>query len=66
MWWGEGRCGYTSDSTKAGLYDRDEAASVVFNVLPGQNVAVDTIMAERFAGAPYQQIEEEIASWRSL
>lgn len=66
QWWGSERCGYTPDSLMAGQYDQDEAASVVFGSLPGQQVAVDINLADRFIGSTAEAVELELAHWRDL
>jgi hypothetical protein len=67
MWWGVDRSGYTRDVAVAGRYYRAEAASVMFDGLPGANIAIDLELAARFTGMEESGlIEAEIESWRRI
>lgn len=69
QWWGPDRAGYTDNLLRAGLYTREEAASIVFNALPGQNIPVDTDLAHMIAYDPEHYpkgIEGALIGWRNF
>lgn len=47
QWWGPDKSGYTLHISKAGQYDKHDAADIVLSGLPGSNVAVDVFFADR-------------------
>lgn len=61
QWWGPDHRGYTSDPSLAGRYARGEAADIMLNALPGQNVAFDERLALQSGS-----VEEKIADYRSM
>jgi hypothetical protein len=67
QWWGPNHEGYTLDQARAGRYNYDEAAEIVFSGLPGGSLAIEVSrLTERLAGLDAAQIEEELDGWRRL
>jgi hypothetical protein len=67
QWWGADHAGYTSHVSGAGLYSRQAASEIMFNELPGQNVAIDeSLLKNHFSDIGDASVGEIIDSWRDF
>lgn len=67
QWWKPDNQGYTEHVVGAGRYTELEAASIVFDALPGQNTPVDEQLAKnQFEGLEADQVVEKLDSYRNF
>lgn len=65
QWWRADRGGYTSRVDEAGRYDIAEVADITVSCLPGQNVAVDQVLAGQFSDLTAEEIVAKIDEFRN-
>lgn len=67
LWWRSASAGYTQHIKIAGHYSKAQAAEIMFDGLPGQNVAIEAEFAEQlFSGLSPDEITSKLDSFRSF
>lgn len=67
QWWGPDHGGYSNSLAAAGEYTRTEAADIMFNALPGANVAVEVELGDRRMGTKSpKEVKAELETLRRI